>query len=190
MQFRAVAFVLAEAILRETGAEVAHNRVARDFGDDTRGRDAETVAIAVDDGGLRQWEGKDGQAVDEHVLGLHGQSFQRRPHRFVSGAQDIDRVDLDGIDHADSPENGVVCDQVVIDLLAFFRQELLRIVQLSMAKFFGKNDGGGDNGAGERAAPGFIDARDRRDAEGAEFAFMPEATAAIHRRQNTETLKN
>ena len=53
VQFRAVAFVLAEAILRETRAEVAHNRVARHFRDHTRGRDGEAVAIAVDDGGLR-----------------------------------------------------------------------------------------------------------------------------------------
>jgi hypothetical protein len=52
MQFRAVAFVLAKAILRETRAEVAHNRVPRDLRDDARGRDAEAVAIAVDDGRL------------------------------------------------------------------------------------------------------------------------------------------
>jgi hypothetical protein len=95
MQFRAVAFVLAEAILRETGAEVAHNRVARDFRDDARGCDGEAIAIAVDNGGLWQRERKYGQAIDEHMLGLHGQSFQRGAHRFVRRAQDIDRVDLD-----------------------------------------------------------------------------------------------
>ena len=94
MQFRAVAFVLAEAILRETRAEVAHNRVARDLCDHARGRDAEAVAIAVDDGGLGQGEGKHGQPIDEDMLGLHGQSFQRRAHRFVSRPQDIDRIDL------------------------------------------------------------------------------------------------
>jgi hypothetical protein len=70
MQFRAVAFVLAEAILGEARAEVAHNRVARDFGDHTGRGDAETKAIALDDRGLWEWERKDGKAVDENMVGL------------------------------------------------------------------------------------------------------------------------
>ena len=37
MQFRAVAFVLAEAIFGKARAEVAHNRIARDFGNNGRG---------------------------------------------------------------------------------------------------------------------------------------------------------
>jgi hypothetical protein len=124
------------------------------------------------------------------MLGLTRQRFQRRAHRLVSRAQDIDRIDLDRIDHANCPENGVVRGEVVVNLFPLFRQELLGIVQPPVPEFFGKNDGGGDNGAGKRAAAGFIDARDRGDTEGAEFAFMPEATAAIHREENTETLKN
>ena len=53
VQFRAVAFVLAKAIFRETRAEVAHNRVTGDFRDDARGGDGETVTIAIDNRGLR-----------------------------------------------------------------------------------------------------------------------------------------
>ena len=83
MQFRAVAFVLAEAILGKTRAEVAHNRIASDFRDHRRRRDAETVAIAIDDRGLRQRKGKDRQAVDENVLRLKGEGGNRRAHRFM-----------------------------------------------------------------------------------------------------------
>jgi hypothetical protein len=78
----------------------------------------------------------------------------------------------------------------LVNFFPLFRQELLGIVQLPMPEFFWKNHRGGDNGTGERAAPGFVDTRNRGDTEGAEFAFMPEATAAIHQGENTETLKN
>jgi hypothetical protein len=180
VQFRAVAFVLAEAILRETGAEVAHNCVPRDLRDDTRGRDAEAVAIAINDRRLRQRKGKNREAIDEDVLRLRRQSLESGAHRLVGGAQNINRVDLDRIDHADRPENGVVRDEVVVNFFALFGQELLRIVQTPVAEFFGKNDCGGDHRAGQSAAAGFVDAGDRGDTEGAEFAFMPEATTTVH----------
>ena len=69
MQFRAVAFVLAEAILRKTGAEVAHNRVAGDFGDHTCRGNAEAEAIAIDDCRLRERERENGETVDERMVG-------------------------------------------------------------------------------------------------------------------------
>ena len=180
MQFRAVAFVLAEAILRETRTEVAHNRVARDFRDDARGGDAEAVAIAVDDCRLRQGEGKNRQAIDEDVVGLRDQRLERGTHRLVGGTQNINRVDLDRIHDADRPENGAVRDEILVNLFALFRQELLGVVQPSVAEFFRENDCRGYNGAGKSAAARFIDAGDRGDTEGAEFAFMPEATTSVH----------
>ena len=69
MQFRGVAFVLAEAILGKTRTEVPHNRVARHLGNDTRGGDAEAETIAIDDSRLRKWKWDDGKAIDEHMIG-------------------------------------------------------------------------------------------------------------------------
>ena len=69
MQFRAVAFVPAEAIFGKARAEVAHNRVAGDFGDHTGRGNAEAEAIAIDDRCLREWERENGETVDEHMLG-------------------------------------------------------------------------------------------------------------------------
>jgi hypothetical protein len=180
VQLGAVALVLAEAIFRETRAEVAHNRVARDLRDHARGRDAEAVAIAIDDRRLRQREWKNWQAIDEDVLGLHRERIQSRAHRFMGGAQNIDRVDFHRIDHANRPQNGAVGDELLINLLAFLRQELFGIVQLPVAKFFRKYNGGGYNWSGERAAAGFVDTGDGGDTERAEFAFMPETTATVH----------
>jgi len=95
MQFRAVAFVLAEAIFGKARAEVAHNRVAGDLGNDTGGGNAETEAITIDDRRLRQREGENRETVDEDMVGLEAQCGDGSTHRFVSGAQDIDRINLD-----------------------------------------------------------------------------------------------
>jgi hypothetical protein len=115
MQFRAVAFVLAEAILRKTGAEVAHNRIARDFRDHGRRRDAEAVTIAIDDRRLRQRKRKNREAVDENVLRLKGEGGDGSAHRLVGRAQDVDRVDLDRIDDPHSPRDAAVRDEIVIN---------------------------------------------------------------------------
>ena len=95
MQFRAVAFVLAETIFRKTRAEVAHNRIASDFRDHGGRGDAEAVAIAIDERRLRQRKGKDWQAVDENVLRLKGEGRDGRAHRLMGRTQDVDRIDLD-----------------------------------------------------------------------------------------------
>jgi hypothetical protein len=70
MQFRAVAFVLAEAIFRKARAEVAHNRVARHLGNHTGRGNAQAEAIAIDDCRLRERERENGKPVDEDVVGL------------------------------------------------------------------------------------------------------------------------
>jgi hypothetical protein len=183
VQFRAVAFVLAEAILRETRAEVPHNRVPRDLRDHARGGDGEAVAITVDDRRLRERERKYRQAIDQDMLRLQRQGFDRHPHGLMRRAQDVDRVDLDRIDNPDCPGDGVVRDEIVVDLLALFLKELLRIVQLPVPEFLREDDRGGDDWTGERPAPSLINSRDGRDAERPEFAFMPKTAAPVHARK-------
>jgi len=190
VEFGAVTFVLAEAILRETRAEVAHNRIAGDLCDHARGRNTQAVTIAVDDCGLGERERKNRQAIDQDMLRLKGESRQREVHRLVGRTQNIDRVDLDGIDNSHRPRERVVGQQFVVDGLPFFRQELLRIVQLPVPEFLRENHGGSYHRTGERAAPRFVDSGDGRNSEGAQLALMPETAAAIHRRENTEKPKN
>ena len=128
VQFRAVAFVLAEAILGKARAEVAHNRVARDFGNHAGGGNAQAEAIAIDNCGLRKRKGENGQAVDEDMVGPEAQRFEGDAHRFVRCAQDIDRIDLNRIDNSDRPRDRAVADQFVIDLFAPLGEKLLGIV--------------------------------------------------------------
>lgn len=180
VQFSAVAFVLAEAIIWETRAEVPHNRVARDLRDHARGRDGETVAIAVDDRCLGQGEGENRQPIDQDMLRLKGEAGQRQVHRLVGRAQDVDRVDLDGIDDPHCPRDASVRRQVVIDLLTFLRQKLLRIVQLPVPELLRKNNRGGYDRPGQRAASRLINSRDAGNSKRAKFAFMPESAASVH----------
>jgi hypothetical protein len=190
VEFGAVTFVLAETILGEPRTEVAHNRIARHLRDHARGRDREAVAIAVNDRRLRQRKGKHRQAIDEDVFGSKGESVEGRAHRLVSRAQNVDRIDLDGIDDADRPRDRPVRNEIVVNLFAFLPQELLGIVQLLVPKFFRKNNRRRYNRPGERPASRFINAGDGRNSERAQFALMPESAAPIHRGENTEMLKN
>ena len=68
VQLSAITLVLAETILGEAGAEFTHNPIARHFRDHAGGSDGETVAIAVDDRGLRQGKGNDRKPIDQDVL--------------------------------------------------------------------------------------------------------------------------
>ena len=190
VKFRPVALVLAEAIFGEPSAEVAHNRVPRDLRDHARGGDGEAVAIAVDNRGLREWKGKYRQPVDEDVLRLKGQASDCDSHRFVRRAQNIDRVDLDRVHDADRPGDRIVRHQIVVNLFAFLRQQLFRIVQLPVPEFLRENYRGGYDRSGEGTTSRFVDAGDTGDTERAKFAFMPEATSPIHRQENTEKLRN
>ena len=78
VQFGAVAFVLAETILGEARAKFTHHHVARDFCDHARGRDAQAVAIAIDDRGLRERKWEDREAIDQDVIGLRGECLRSR----------------------------------------------------------------------------------------------------------------
>ena len=68
VQLGSVTFVLAETILRELGAKVTHHLVARYLGDYAGSSDAQTNAVAVNDGCLRKRERNDGQSIDQDVL--------------------------------------------------------------------------------------------------------------------------
>ena len=124
MQFRAVAFVLAEAILGKARAEVAHNRIARDLGNDTGGGNGEAEAVAIDDGCLGKGKRKNWKAVDEHMVGLEAERLDGRAHRLVGSAENIDSINLERIDDSDGPGDCLVVDQFVINFFTAFGEKL------------------------------------------------------------------
>jgi hypothetical protein len=183
MQFSSVTFVLAEAILWELSAKVTHHPVARDLGDDAGGSDAQADAIAVDDGRLRKWKRDDRQPIDQDMVWRFNQGFDGQAHGTLARAQNIDPIDLDGINNADSPSDFGIRDQFVIDLFAQFRRELFGIVQAAMTEFLGENDCGRDDRARQRTAAGFVNPGNARDSNGAEFFLVAKSAAPIGHRQ-------
>src|SRR5262249_10025068 len=100
MQFCSVTFVLAETILRELRAKVTHDPVTRDLCDHACGGDAQADAIAIDNCCLRKWKRNDRQTINQNVVRRLEQSFNSEPHRTMARAQDVNPVDLNGIDNA------------------------------------------------------------------------------------------
>jgi hypothetical protein len=189
MQFSSVTFVLGEAILGELSAKVTHHPVARHLGDDAGGSDAQADAITVDDGRLRKWKRDDGQPIDQSVIWRFDQGFDRQTHGAVARAQDVDPIDLDGINNGDSPSDFGSRDQFAIDFLAQFRRELFRIVQAAMTKFFGKNHCGRDDWTGQRTAAGFINPRNARNSDGTEFFLVTKSAPPVHPRKSLADLR-
>ena len=128
MQIGSVTFVLAETIFRKLRAEFSHHRIARHLCDHARGRDAQAEAVAIDDCRLRDRKRINGKTVDEHVLRRGKQRCDGDAHRLMAGAQNIDPIDLDVINHADRPDNVDVSDQLLVNFFTQFRRELFRIV--------------------------------------------------------------
>jgi hypothetical protein len=184
MNLSAVTFMLAEAIIRKIGTEVTHHSVAGNFRDYTGGGDAEAEAIAIDNSGLGNWKGNNGQAINQDVVGRAGERCKGLAHRSMSRAQNIDAVDLHGIDNADRPTEVGARDQVVINFFAQVRRELLGIVQAPMPESFRKNHGGGYNRTGQSTAANLVDPSDASGANGAEFLLVTKSTAPIHAAAN------
>jgi hypothetical protein len=105
MQFGSVTFVLAETILRELRAKVTHHSVASDFRNHASGSDAQAYAIAIDDGGLRKRKRDYRQSIDQDVVWHLNQGFDCQAHGTVARAQNVNPIDLDGINDTDSPSD-------------------------------------------------------------------------------------
>src|SRR5436190_16775152 len=99
----------------------------------------------------------------------------------MTRAQNVNPVDLCGIDGANRPPDFGIGKQVTIDFLAQFWRKLLGIVQATVTKFFRKNHGGGDNWTCQSTSTSFVSPGDARGASAAEFFLIAKSAAPIHR---------
>ena len=102
--------MLAETIFGKLRAEVTHHHVAPHLCDHAGGRDRQAIAVAIDDRSLGKRKRKNGQPINQDMIGGTGEDFDGGTHRFVGGAQNVDLVDLNGINDADRPGNFGVPD--------------------------------------------------------------------------------
>jgi hypothetical protein len=188
MQFGSVAFVLVEAILRELGAKVTHHPVARYLGDHAGCSDAQTDAVAVNNRGLRKRKRNDWQSIDQNMIGRIDQCCDCQAHGSMARAQNVDAINLNGIDSADRPSDFGIGHQIRIDLLAQFRCKLLGIVQATVTKFVRENYCGGYNRTRQRPATSFINPRDTHDTGAAQFFLVTKSASPAHAAYYAEIL--
>ena len=166
---RGVALVAGEAVLRELLVELAAERVAVDLGDDGGGGDGEAERVAVEEPGLLAGI-VDVERVDDEVVGGDGELLAGEAHGEARGLVDVDAVDGLGVDGDDGEGEGHLAD-LAVELLAVLAVELLGVGEAHAredADLFRKDDGGGDDGAEERAAADLVDAGDGAEAVVAE----------------------
>jgi hypothetical protein len=118
MDLSAVTFMLAEAILRKMRTEVTHHSVTGNFRDHTGSSDGKAEAIAIDNSGLGNWKGNNGQAINQDVVRRAGEGGNGDAHRFVRRAQDIDPVDFHRINNAHRPAEVRIGNEIVINFFA------------------------------------------------------------------------
>jgi hypothetical protein len=188
VQLGSVTFVLAEAILRELGAKVTHHPVARYLGDHAGSSNAQTDAVAINNRSLRKRKRNDGQPIDQDVLRRIDQSRDRQAHRSMARAQNIDAIDLDGIDNANGPSDFGVGDQLPINFLPQVRRELFGIVQAAMTEFFRKNYCSSHNRTRQCPPTSFINPGNPRDAGGAQFFLVTKSASPVHAAYYAEIL--
>ena len=162
MERGAIAFVPGKFITRMPRLHLEHDAVARDLREHARRCDAEAQSIAAHERRLGKRERAHGPAIDQYMARRHRERGRGAAHRLVRGAQDLEAVDLVVLDHGHGPHDALVGRDLGEKAVALPGRELLRIVESAIVKIRGKHDGGGDYGAGERAAAGFIDAGDWR----------------------------
>ena len=100
---RAVALVLREAVAGKPRVVLAHHPVARHLGDDRGGRDAEALAVAADDRGLRMLEARNPRPSTSTWPGARPSAGQRAQARLARRPIDIEPIDFERLGHADAP---------------------------------------------------------------------------------------
>jgi hypothetical protein len=189
VQLGSVTFVLAETILREVCAKVTHHLVACYLGDYAGSSDAQTNAVAVDDGCLRNRERNNGQSIDQDVLRWIDQSTDREAHRSMAGTQNVDAIDLCGIDNANGPSDFRIGHQLRINFLSQIRRKLFGIVQATMAEFFRKNYRSGHDRTRQCSSTSLIDPRDPGQAGSAQFFLVTKSASPVHLRKSLADLR-
>jgi hypothetical protein len=106
----------------------------------------------------------------------------------MARAQNVDAINLNGIDSADRPSDFGIGHQIRIDLLAQFRCKLLGIVQATVTKFVRENYCGGYNRTRQRPATSFINPRDTHDTGAAQFFLVTKSASPAHAAYYAEIL--
>ncbi len=158
-----------QAVLGKDGIPFTHAGVPLDLRQDGRGGDGVAEGVAVDNGLLGDAD-VERERVNQEEVRSGSELFDGQLHGEARSLVDIDAVDDSGVDGGDRPGGGALAN-------AFGEHgaaggiELLAVVQSANGAVRRQDDGGGEDGAEQRAAAHFIDAGDRAEPTRAHLAF-------------------
>ncbi len=152
----AIAFVSGKAVCRPLCVVVAHEGVARLFGDDGGSCDRLGARVTFDNGLSGDFGcGKMGP-VDEQKVGLPLEVADGYQHGLESSLKDVDFVDDLRFDNADAVINISHSQKALEDGKTLGWKELLAVIDPVDQCALGQNTGSGYNWAGQRTSTGFI----------------------------------
>ena len=178
-----VALVVSEAVVGVEGVVHGHDVVAVDFGDDGRGGDGDGEGVAVGDAVVRDVDFRQGEGVDEGVLGDGREGGEGFGHGEAAGRGDAKGVDALRRDDAEADGEGLGA-YLLGELFTLGGEQHLAVANVGEpgeARARRQDDGGSDDGAGEGAASDFVDAGDESEALFPEGALVVEGWAEGHR---------
>ena len=156
-----IALVLMKPPGRLDTRVTGHEAVPLGLGDDRRGHDLGNQGVALDDRRAPHGKRQAKAAVDKYFVRLHFQGPQSPPHGQQRRAMDVDAIDLLGAAPAGGPGRGLLSDGSG-RRCAFFRGQLLGVIQAGYGKPRRQHHGGGRDGPRKGAATGLIDSAAQR----------------------------
>ena len=158
-----VTLVAGESVEWIDGVPFFHAGVAMGFCEDRSGGDGNAAGVALDEGFLLDYD-VELHGVDEQIVWLNGELQKSGGHGLAAGLVDVPGVDALGVDLGHGPGESVLTDADG-KFAAALRGEFFRIVEADNAALGIENDGGGDYGAKQRTAAGFIETGNASPAE-------------------------
>ncbi len=158
-----IPFVASKAVLRVDGVPLFHAHIAMSLCKDRSGSDGNAARVAFDQRFLLD---QDVQlyGIDEQVIGLDRELLKGGGHGLAAGLVNVPGVDALSIDFGDGPSKRVLLD-AWSKLSAALGSKFFRIIEADNTALGIENHRGGDDGAEERATPGFIETGDAHPAE-------------------------
>ena len=162
----AVSLVPFHSIAGEPPGGPSHDPVPENLGHDGSGGNREAPPVAADDGFLGPGKTPDGEAVHQNHIGGDGKRGHRPAHGFLGSPENVQRVDFDVAGQAEA-DGGFFSNRAVQEF-ALPGGEAFGIVEPGDPFRPGpvepggrKDNSGGDHGAAEGSAAGFIHAGDQ-----------------------------
>src|SRR5690606_21100305 len=156
---RSVASVFIPSIVRKLGRELAHFPIACHFCNYRGGGNREAAGVPADDQAARNAQFRVAIAVDQRDIGAAGQGVDGAAHGEQARLQNVELIDL--LDRGFTGADMARLDNLREQNFPFRARDFLAVRDPGGNVAPVEDDGGGDNRASERAAPGLIDTRDQ-----------------------------